>query len=226
MSGIRVLGGPVFREARLAPCQRANEIQRSLWEHQSINQATHSVATRVVWWVTPQTASSVRFDTPSFRKIRFKYSLIVPSVRCSSYAISLFCLALHTRLTTCLSRKLRFGLSSAFCRSFGLPQAEQILFPPPLWNSFPHRKQFRTLIKAVVSFINGSKTLSFVLIGSAFRKLELRTRNRLTQAIHMPMYRPRMASCSGEHRMTVLVLFTPSKWSAMHFFLRNGPSSP
>jgi hypothetical protein len=37
MSGIRVLGGPVFREARLAPCQRANEIQRSLWEHQSSN---------------------------------------------------------------------------------------------------------------------------------------------------------------------------------------------
>jgi hypothetical protein len=104
-------------------------------------QATYPSAC-VFWWVSAQTASSVRLVIPSFLKIRFKYSLMVPSVRCRSYAISLFSLACETRLTTCLSRKLSFGLRGLF-PSWTLRQLEHILFPPSRRNSFPHRKQFR-----------------------------------------------------------------------------------
>jgi hypothetical protein len=73
-------------------------------------------------------------------------------------------LALHTRLTTCLSRKLRSGLSAVFCIPFGLPQAVQILFPPLLGNSFPHRKQFRMLINGVVSIIYKNPLISYISV--------------------------------------------------------------
>lgn len=38
----------------------------------------------VPWLVIAQTANSVRFVAPTLRKIRFRYSLTVPSVRCNS----------------------------------------------------------------------------------------------------------------------------------------------
>jgi len=58
---------------------------RSCWTNQVL---THSDQGRIPgppagMVLSAQTASSVRFETPNLRKIRFKYSLIVPSVRCT-----------------------------------------------------------------------------------------------------------------------------------------------
>src|SRR5208283_719217 len=96
-----------------------------------------------------QTANSVRLVAPTFRKIRFRYSLTVPSVRCSSWAISLLSLALQIRFTTCRSRKLNVGLSG-FLMSLGAAQLGQIRLPLSPRNSRPHRKQFRSCLNSIM----------------------------------------------------------------------------
>ena len=148
------------------------------------HQATYSSACSV-WCVTAQTATSVRFVIPSFRKIRFRYSLIVPSVRCSSWAISLFSLACVTRLTTCFSRKLSFGLSGFF-PGFGTLQVGQILFPPSRRKFPPHRKQLRRGLTGLNSIVVTIKLHSYsVFIGTSGKMFELSSR-----AIWVPPYIP------------------------------------
>src|SRR5208283_4145335 len=90
--------------------------------------------------------------------MRFKYSLIVPSVRRNSYAISLLSMACEIRVTTCFSRKLSLGLSGRGT-VFGRRHVGQILPPPSLRNSTPHRKQFRTMLTDCISIVLTKDTL-------------------------------------------------------------------
>ena len=101
------------------------------------------------WVVNAHTASSVRLLAPTFRKMRFKYSLIVPSARCSSYAISLLSFAWHTSVTTCFSRKLSVGFNGRFS-VLGVAQPGQMRFPLLLRNSAPHRKQFLVFVSSMI----------------------------------------------------------------------------
>jgi len=92
----------------------------------------------------------VRFETPNLRKIPIQVFLMCFG-EVNSYAISLFSLALHTRLTTCFSRKLRFRLSAVFRCSFGLQQSEQILFPPPTLELFSASEAIANVVNGIIS---------------------------------------------------------------------------
>jgi hypothetical protein len=72
-------------------------------------------------------------------------------VRCNSYAISLFSLALQTSFTTCFSRKLSIRLRG-FLIFLGVAQFGQIRLPFSPRNSFPHRKQLRRCLNSIKVF--------------------------------------------------------------------------
>ena len=100
-------------------------------------------------FVSAQTASSVRLLAPTLRKIRFRYSLIVPSARCSSWAISLLSFAWQTSVITCFSRKLSVGFNGRLL-VFGAAQLGQMRFPLLPRNSAPHRQQFRVCVSSIM----------------------------------------------------------------------------
>jgi hypothetical protein len=88
--------------------------------------------------------------------------LMVPSVRCNSYAISLLSLALQMSCTTCFSRRLSAGLRG-FLISLGAAQLEQIRLPVSPRNSLPHRKQFRSCLNSIMLVTSLSPPIPFLI---------------------------------------------------------------